>query len=153
MYSKTLYHIRQNRINEYYNTNDKDMTNYIDGFVFPIPRIYLNEYKNVAEKVAEIWREYGALAYYEYVGEDLNLEGTRSFIEVVDLKDDEVIVFGWVVFPSKETRDLANKQVPNDSRMSDLVAPLTQSARLIFDATRMVYGGFQPLVQSNNNNG
>ena len=127
------------------------LTEYIDGFVFPIPRIYLSEYKNVAEKVAEIWREYGALAYYEYVGEDLNLEGTRSFIEVVDLKDDEEIVFGWVVFPSKETRDLANKQVSNDSRMSDLVAPLTQSTRLIFDATRMVYGGFQPLVQSINN--
>jgi len=127
------------------------LTEYIDGFVFPIPRIYLNEYKNVAEKVAEIWREYGALAYYEYVGEDLNLEGTRSFIEVLDIKDDEVIVFGWVVFPSKETRDLANEQVPNDSRMSDLVAPLTQSTRLIFDATRMVYGGFQPIVQSNSN--
>ncbi|MEP0116792.1 DUF1428 family protein [Reichenbachiella sp.] len=79
----------------------------------------------------------------------MNLEGTRSFIEAVDVKDDEVIVFGWVVFPSKETRDLANEQVPNDSRMSDLVAPLTQSTRLIFDASRMVYGGFQPLVQFN----
>ena len=124
------------------------LTEYIDGFVFPIPKNYLSEYKNVAEKVAGIWREYGALAYYEYIGEDLNLEGTRSFIEVVGVKDDEVIVFGWVVFPSKETRDLANEQVPNDSRMSDLVAPLTQSSRLIFDATRMVYGGFQPLVQS-----
>ena len=99
--------------------NDK-LTEYIDGFVFPVPRIYLSEYRNVAEKVAEIWREYGALAYYEYVGEDLNLEGTRSFIDVVGVKDDEVIVFGWVVFPSKETRDLANEQVPNDPRMSDL---------------------------------
>lgn len=126
-------------------------TAYIDGFVFPIPRIHLGEYKKVAEKVAEIWREYGALAYNEYVGEDLNLEGTRSFIDVVDVKEDEVIVFGWVVFPSKGTRDLANEQVPNDSRMADLVAPLTQSSRLIFDATRMVYGGFQPLVQSDGN--
>ena len=107
------------------------LTEYIDGFVFPVPRSYLSEYKSVAEKVAEIWREYGALAYYEYVGEDLNLEGTRSFIEVVDVKDDEVIVFGWVVFPSKETRDLANEQVPNDSRISDLVAPLTQSIQTI----------------------
>ena len=52
------------------------MENYIDGFVLPVPRIYLNEYKNMAEKVAEIWKEYGALAYFEYVGEDLKLEGT-----------------------------------------------------------------------------
>ena len=125
------------------------MANYIDGFVLPVPRIHLNEYKSVAEKVAEIWKEYGALAYFEYVGEDLRLEGTRSFIEVVDLKEDEVIVFGWVLFPSKETRDLANKQVPNDQRMIELVTPLTKSTKLIFDASRMVYGGFQTLVQSN----
>ena len=123
------------------------MTQYIDGFLLPVPQIYLNEYKSVAEKVADIWKEYGALAYFEYVGEDLKLEGTRSFIEVVDLKEDEVIVFGWVLFPSKETRDLANKQVPNDPRMSELVAPLTDTKRLIFDAERMVYGGFRSFVQ------
>ena len=125
------------------------MENYIDGFVLPVPRIYLNEYKNVVEKVAEIWKEYGALAYFEYVGEDLKLEGARSFIELADLKEDEMIVFGWVVFPSKEIRDRANKQVPADSRMTELVAPLTDPKRLIFDAKRMVYGGFQLLVQSN----
>lgn len=124
------------------------MANYIDGFVLPIPRIHLDEYKRVAEQVAEIWKEYGALAYFEYVGDDLALEGTRSFTEVVDLKDDEVVVFGWVVFPSKETRDLANEQVPTDPRMTEIVAPLTDPKRLIFDAGRMIYGGFKPLVES-----
>jgi uncharacterized protein YbaA (DUF1428 family) len=107
------------------------MENYIDGFVLPVPLIHLNEYKSVSEK------------------EDLKLEGTRSFIEVVDLKEDEVIVFGWVIFPSKEIRDRANKQVPADSRMTDLVTPLTDPNKLIFDAERMVYGGFHSLVQSN----
>jgi len=125
------------------------MTNYIDGFVLPVPRIHLNEYKSVAEKVAEIWKEYGALAYFEYVGEDLKLEGTRSFIELVDLKEDEAIVFGWVVFTSKEARNLANRQVPTDPRMVELITQLTNTKRLIFDASRMIYGGFQPLVQSN----
>lgn len=125
------------------------MENYIDGFILPVPRIHLNEYKSVVEKVAEIWKEYGALTYFECIGEDLKLEGTRSFIEVVNLKEDEVIVFGWVIFPSKETRDLANRQVPADHRMEELVAPLTDAKRLIFDASRMVYGGFQTLVQSN----
>ncbi|NEQ53911.1 MAG: DUF1428 domain-containing protein [Leptolyngbya sp. SIO3F4] len=123
-------------------------TDYIDGFVFPIPSVHLSEYKQIAEQVAEIWREYGALAYYEYVGEDLTLAGTRSFVEAVDAKEDEVIVFGWVVFPSKETRDSANAHVPNDPRMAALVTPLIQSERMIFDASRMMYGGFQPLVRS-----
>ena len=125
------------------------MTNYIDGFVLPIPRIYLGEYRKAAEKVAEIWKEYGAIAYFEFVGDDLSLEGTKSFLETVDAKEDEEIVFGWVVFPSKEIRDLANKEVPTDPRMTELVAPLTNPEKLIFDASRMVYGGFKPLVQSN----
>ena len=123
------------------------MQNYIDGFVLPIPRIYLKEYKRVAEKVAKIWKEYGALQYFEYVGEDLKLEGTRSFSELVDMTKDEVIIFGWVVFPSKEIRNKANQQVPADSRMSELVGPLTDPQKLIFNAERMFYGGFQALVQ------
>ncbi len=127
------------------------MAHYIDGFVFPVPRIHVNEYKRVAERVAGIWKEYGALNYFEYIGEDLKLEGTRSFIEAVDVKEDEVVVFGWVLFPSKEIRERANKQVPNDPRMIELVTPLTESSKLIFDASRMVYGGFQPLVESNRN--
>lgn len=125
------------------------MTNYIDGFVLPVPRIYLDEYKKVAEKVAEIWKEYGAIAYFEFVGDDMSLEGTKSFIETVDAKADEEIVFGWVVFPSREIRDLANKKVPTDPRMKELVEPLINPEKLIFDASRMVYGGFKPLVQSN----
>lgn len=129
------------------------MANYIDGFVLPIPQKHLNEYRQVAEKVAEIWKEYGALAYFEYIDDDLKLEGTLSFSEVVTVNEEEVIIFGWVVFPSREIRDRANEQVPNDSRMNDLVAPLTDPSRMIFDAERMVYGGFKPLVQSNSDEG
>ena len=123
------------------------MKRYIDGFVLPIPSKHLNEYKRVAETVASIWKEYGALAYFEYVGDDLKVEGLSSFPEVLNAKSDEAIVFGWVVFESREARDLANKKVPNDPRMKELIEPLTDPARNIFDASRMVYCGFQPLVQ------
>lgn len=122
------------------------MANYIDGFILPISRVYLDDYKKAAEKVAKIWKEYGAIAYFEFVGDDLFLEGTKSFIEIVDTKEDEEIVFGWVVFPSKEIRDLANKKAPEDPRMIELVMPLTNPEKLIFDASRMVYGGFKPLI-------
>ena len=122
------------------------MANYIDGFILPVPRTHLDEYRRAAETVAEIWKEYGALAYFEYVGDDMELEGTRSFIECVDAKEDEAVVFGWVVFESRETRDHANEQVPADPRMKDLIDPLTDPSRLIFDASRMIYGGFQSLV-------
>ncbi len=125
------------------------MANYIDGFLLPIARQHLDTYREVAEQVGEIWKEYGATAYFEFVGDDLSFEGMRSFADVVDLKPDEVVVFGWAIFPSKKAREAANTQVPLDPRMGKLVGPLTDPNRMIFDARRMVYGGFKALVGSN----
>ncbi|WP_243472427.1 DUF1428 domain-containing protein [Winogradskyella sp. MH6] len=122
------------------------MKNYIDGFVFPIQHIHIAQYQKVAQQVAEIWKEHGALAYQEFVGDDMRLEGTKSFTDVINIKEDEAIVFGWVVFPSKEARDLANQKVPQDPRMAALVEPLINPEKLVFDASRMVYGGFKSLV-------
>lgn len=124
------------------------MANYIDGFIFPIQTINLDEYQKAAEKVAKIWKEHGALDYHQFVSDDLSLEGTKSFSEAVQTSAGESIVFGWVVFPSKEIRDLANKKVPADPRMKALVDPLIDPERIIFDASRMVYGGFRSLVES-----
>ena len=86
------------------------------------------------------------LAYFEFVGDDMSLEGTKSFIEAIDAKVEEEVIFGWVVFPSKKVRDLANEKVPADPRMTALVTPLFNPERLVFDASRMVYGGFKALV-------
>lgn len=122
------------------------MTHYIDGFVLPVPSNQLEIYREVVEKVAEIWKEHGALDYSEYVGDNLSLEGTRSFTDVTNAKKDEVIIFGWVVFESREARDLANQRVAADPRMADLIKPLTHTTRPIFDAERMVFGGFRSFV-------
>lgn len=118
------------------------MANYIDGFVLPIPRDSLDDYKRVVEAVAAVWKEHGALEYREYVGDDLELAGTRSFIDAAGATDDEVIVFGWVEFESREARDLANEKVAADPRMAELV----NTSNTGFDAERMAYGGFQSLV-------
>lgn len=120
------------------------MTQYIDGFVLPIPRNRLTDYKRLVESVAEVWKEHGALEYREYVGDDLVLEGTRSFTDLLGATDGEVVVFGWVVFESREARDLANEKVAADPRMAELVSASDSG----FDAKRMVYGGFQSFVRS-----
>ena len=115
---------------------------YIDGFVLPVSRSRLDDYKRLVEAVAEIWKEHGALDYREYVGDDLILNGTRSFTDLVAATDDEAIVFGWVVFESRKARDLANEKVAADPRIADLVS----SSKTGFDARRMAYGGFQSFV-------
>lgn len=124
------------------------MKNYIDGFILPIPRAQLHTYQSVAKSVAEIWKEHGALAYFEYVDDDIKLEGTRSFPECAKAKEDEAIIFGWVVFESRQSRDLANERVAADPRMTDIIAPLLEPSKIIFDAKRMVFGGFKELVAS-----
>ena len=128
------------------------MAHYIDGFALPVPRDRLNEYKRLVEAVAEIWKEHGALDYREYVGDDLKFEGTRSFTDLLAATEDETIVFGWVVFDSREARDLANEKVAADPRMADLIAPLIDRSTPVFDAERMAYGGFQSLVRSSDVN-
>lgn len=123
------------------------MSNYVDGFALPVPKEHLNEYKKVSEAVAKILLEHGALSYQEYVGDTTEMEGTKSFQSVVEAKENDAVLFGWIVFESRESRDQVNKLVAEDPRMKALVDPLTNPERLIFDAPRMVYGGFQPLVQ------
>ena len=118
------------------------MSHYIDGFAFPIANDRLDEYRPLAEAVAEIWKEHGALAYYEYTGDDMTLDGTRSFVDVLSASENETIVFGWVVFDSREARDLANERVAADPRMADLM----ESSNSGFDPERMAYGGFAALV-------
>ena len=121
------------------------MTHYIDGFVLPVPRDRLNEYKRVVEAVAQIWKEHGALDYCEYVSDESSLQGTRSFTDLAAATEDEAVVFGWVVFDSREARDLANEKVAADPRMEKLIDPLIDLSDPIFDAARMAYGGFKSL--------
>ena len=128
------------------------MANYIDGFVLPVPRDRVDEYKRVAEAVAEIYKEYGAIDYLEYVGDDMNREGTRSFNDLVASTENEAIVFGWVIFDSREARDLVNEKVEADPRIADLIAPLIGPPNPVFDAQRMAYGGFRSLVRLPNAN-
>lgn len=112
-----------------------------------MPRKHLTEYKEVAQQVAQIWKEHGALAYMEYVDADQKMQGITSFDQVITYKEDETLVFGWIVFSSQESRDLAHQRVAADLRMASLVEPLINPSNIIFDAKRMVFGGFKSLIR------
>ena len=83
------------------------------------------------------------------MGDDLKLEGTRSFADLINATEDEATLFGYVVFDSREARDRANEEVAADPRMADLVA----SSNSGFDPERMAYGGFRSLMGSSKGNG
>ena len=114
---------------------------YIDGFVVPVPKAKLEEYKKWARMGADIWREYGALEYREWVGDDVKPGKVTSFPQSVQLGPDEIVVFSWIVYESRAHRDEVNGKVMKDPRMQQ------DPASWPFDGKRMIYGGFAPLLE------
>ena len=116
---------------------------YVDGFVLPVRKERMADYKAIVEAAAEIWKEHGALEYWECIGDDLGTEkGTGSFADMTNATEDENVIFGWVVFESREARDAANVKVAADPRMGELMDPENP----IFDFQRMAYAGFKTMV-------
>jgi uncharacterized protein YbaA (DUF1428 family) len=115
---------------------------YVDGFVVPVPKGKIDEYKNLARQSGAIWKEYGALAYVECVGDDVPYGELTSFPRAVHAKDDEMVVFSWIVYPSREARDEINKKVMGDPRMKAM-----DMSKVPFDGKRMIFGGFQSFLE------
>ena len=118
------------------------MERYIDGFVIPLPRDKVDDYKRIAEKAGVIWKEHGALEYWECIGDDLEVKDMVSFRKAADTGEGETVVFSWIVYESREHRDKVNAAVMADPRIQELMEPGGEP----FDCKRMAYGGFRELV-------
>lgn len=116
---------------------------YVDGFLIPITKSNVSKYKELAQKSSQIWKDLGALEYYECVGDDLDVEEMTSFKKAANASEEETVIFSWIVYESKEQRDRVNEAVMNDPRMKDL---MESGESDIFDYRRMTYGGFKTLV-------
>jgi uncharacterized protein YbaA (DUF1428 family) len=90
------------------------MAHHVDGFVIPLPKNKIDEYRRIAQKSGEVWRDHGALEYRECVGEDLNVKGQLPFPLLIDCNADETVVFAWIVFESRAHRDEVNAKVMKD---------------------------------------
>ena len=119
------------------------MAHYVDGFVVPVPSANLDAYRRMAERAGKIWKEHGALQYWECVADDVKPGKVTSFPQAVQLKDDEVVVFSWILYASREERDRINAKVMEDPRLKDMMDPKS----LPFDGMRMFWGGFKTLIE------
>ena len=114
--------------------------NYVDGFVVPVPTARKDLYRRQAETAAAVFKENGALAVVECWGDDVPEGRLTSFPMAVKRKDDEVVVFSWITWPDRATRDVGMKKFMDDPRMKPENNPMP------FDGKRMIYGGFQMIV-------
>ena len=119
------------------------MPQYVDGFVLPVPKKNLDAYRRMARKAGKVWMEYGALQYMECVADDVKPGKITSFPQSVNLKNDETVVFSWIIYKSRKHRDSVNAKVMADPRVASMMDPKT----LPFDGMRMIWGGFKGLVE------
>lgn len=115
---------------------------YVDGFVLPVPKNKLAQYRRMARLGGKIWKEHGAIEYVECVGDDVKPGKHTSFPQSVKLKKGEVVVFSYAVYKSRKDRDRVIAKVMKDERLADFMDP----KKLPFDGKRMFWGGFKPIV-------
>jgi uncharacterized protein YbaA (DUF1428 family) len=113
---------------------------YVDGFVLPVPHANKQAYRAMAEKASAIFAEYGALRLIESFGDDIPDGKVTDFRRSVRAKEDENVVFSWIEWPDKATRDAAWPKMMADERMQP------DHASMPFDGMRMFWGGFEILL-------
>ena len=112
--------------------------NYIDGFVIAVPKANKEKFIQHAATVDVLFKEFGALRIVECWGDDVPDGKVTSFPMAVQLKPDEVVVFSWIEWPSKQVRDAGMAKIMADPRMQ---------GEMPFDGKRMIYGGFQAVFE------
>jgi uncharacterized protein YbaA (DUF1428 family) len=113
---------------------------YIDGFVAAVPTDNREKYLRHAKEAAEVFKQNGATRVVECWGDDVPTGKTTSFPQAVKLEPNETVAFSWIAWPSREVRDAGMKKAMDDPRMKNTDMP--------FDGKRMIYGGFEQILDS-----
>jgi uncharacterized protein YbaA (DUF1428 family) len=112
---------------------------YIDGFVIAVATARRQEFIDHAERVDRLFLDYGATGVVECWEDDVPAGNVTDFRRAVQATPDESIVFSWIAWPDRATRDAGMKAMESDERM--MAEPMP------FDGKRMIMGGFVPVVE------
>jgi uncharacterized protein YbaA (DUF1428 family) len=115
---------------------------YVDGFIAAVPTANREAFRKHAADAAVVFKELGALHVVECWGDDVPDGKVTSFPMAVKKKEDETVVFSWIVWPSRQARDEGMKKMMADPRMQPEANPMP------FDGKRLIFGGFQVLVEA-----
>jgi uncharacterized protein YbaA (DUF1428 family) len=115
---------------------------YVDGFVAAVPTANREVYRKHAQVAAAVFKEYGALEVVEGWGDDVPEGKLTSFPMAVKRKEDETVIFSWIVWPSRAARDEGMKKSMEDPRLDMKANPMP------FDGQRLIYGGFEVLLSA-----
>jgi len=114
---------------------------YIDGFVIAVPKENKQKFVEHARQGDSVFIELGAKRVLECWGDDVKDGKLTDFRRAVQAKDDEAVVFSWIEWPDKDTRDAAMPKIMSDPRLDPQKNPMP------FDGKRMIFGGFSPVLE------
>ena len=114
---------------------------YIDGFLVAVPTANKDAYRKMAEKGWVLFKEFGATQMMEAWGDDVPKGKLTDFYGAVKAEPNETVVFSWIIWPDKATRDAGQKKMMSDERMK------SWGSEMPFDGKRMIFGGFLPIFQ------
>ncbi len=113
---------------------------YVDGFVLAVPKDRLDDYRAMAALGGDVWMEHGALAYSECIADDTPYGELTSFPRAVQARENEIVIFSWIVYKSRQHRDEVNAKVMKDKRLEGSMKDAP------FDGKRMIFGGFERFI-------
>ncbi|HEU4338830.1 MAG TPA: DUF1428 domain-containing protein [Planctomycetota bacterium] len=118
---------------------------YVDGYVIAVPKKNLRAYRKMAEWGKRVWMKYGAVSYFECVGDDLKVKKGCGvgFPRLAKIKKGETVVFSFIVYKSRKQRDAINAKVMKDPSMGNMA-----SFTMPFEMNRFAMGGFKTIVQA-----
>jgi uncharacterized protein YbaA (DUF1428 family) len=118
------------------------MSQYVDGFVVPVPKKNRARYVRMARLAAKVWRDHGALEYRECIADDVPKGKLTSFPRGVKLKSTETVWFSYIVYRNRKHRDRVNAKVMKDPRLAQYM----NAKAMPFDGKRVIFGGFEVVV-------
>ena len=117
---------------------------YVDGFVAAVPAANKEIYRRHAAEAVPLFKEFGATRVVECWGDDVPDGKVTDFRRAVQATDEEAVVFSWIEWPDKKTRDAAMSRMDELMKTDPRFNPETNP--MPFDGKRMIYGGFAPVV-------
>lgn len=118
---------------------------FVDGFVIAVPTANKQKFIDHAAAADSVFIEMGALRVLECWGDDVPDGETTDFRQAVKATDDESIVFSWIEWPDKATRDAAMAKMMDPDNVDPRMDPAKNP--MPFDGKRMIFGGFAPVVE------
>jgi uncharacterized protein YbaA (DUF1428 family) len=116
----------------------ENLMKYIDGFIAAVPTKNKEAYVRHVKQADTLFKKYGAIKLVECWGDDIKEGKITSFPQAVKCKENETVVFSWVAWPSKKVRDEGLQKLFEDPEMKSIHMP--------FDESRLIYGGFEVLI-------